>query len=291
VLRDVVRPAVDTALRSGAASRWFFIRYGDPDWHLRLRLQGQPDRLHAEVLPALQAAAAPLLGDGRLSRLQLDTYEREIERYGGAEGIGLAERLFQADSDAVLALAEFLGEDARGDVRWRLALAGMDLLLTDLGFDLDTRRAVMRRTRDQFAAEFHADAAFKHQLAARFRSERRGLEALLDGSPGDDARLARGLGAFRRRSDALAPMAAELNACSRAGRLSGSLEELAPSFLHMHANRLLRSAQRPQELVLYEFLARLYDSRAARARRGFVSANHFSQEGLTGLAREPWHSP
>jgi hypothetical protein len=46
--------------------------------------------------------------------------------------------------------------------------------------------------------------------------------------------------------------------------LSPSLMEVAASYLHMHANRLLRSAHRAQEMVLYDFLARLYESRAAR---------------------------
>jgi hypothetical protein len=32
----------------------------------------------------------------------------------------------------------------------------------------------------------------------------------------------------------------------------------------MHANRMLRAAARAQELVLYDFLHRLYESRAAR---------------------------
>jgi hypothetical protein len=32
----------------------------------------------------------------------------------------------------------------------------------------------------------------------------------------------------------------------------------------MHANRLLRSAQREHELVLYDFLSRLYASEARR---------------------------
>jgi hypothetical protein len=36
----------------------------------------------------------------------------------------------------------------------------------------------------------------------------------------------------------------------------------------MHANRMLRSTQRAQELVLYDFLDRLYESRAARIRKG-----------------------
>jgi hypothetical protein len=66
----------------------------------------------------------------------------------------------------------------------------------------------------------------------------------------------------------LVPIVDELRSCARAGRLTVPLPELAVSYLHMHANRLLRSAHRAQELVLYDFLARLYESRAARAPRG-----------------------
>jgi hypothetical protein len=92
----------------------------------------------------------------------------------------------------------------------------MDLLLTDLGFDLNTRRTILRRMRESF------------------------------------------------RSKGLAPVMTELQTGAAAGRLSVPLLELAPSYLRMHANRLLRSAQRPQELVLYDFLRRYYESRAAR---------------------------
>jgi hypothetical protein len=35
----------------------------------------------------------------------------------------------------------------------------------------------------------------------------------------------------------------------------------AASYLHLHANRLLRSAHHAQEVILYDFLARLYESR------------------------------
>jgi hypothetical protein len=68
------------------------------------------------------------------------------------------------------------------------------------------------------------------------------------------------------RSDRLAPIAAALREREEAGQLV--VADLALSFAHMHVNRLLRSAQRRQELVLYEFLDRLYESRAARARSG-----------------------
>jgi thiopeptide-type bacteriocin biosynthesis protein len=208
-----------------------------------------------------------LLNDGRLSRIQLDTYQREVERYGGADGILLAERLFQADSEAAIAVIELLAEDARGDLRWRLSLVGMDLLLRDMGFELEERLAIIRKTRDAFAAEFHADAEFARQLAAKFRPERKTLEALLAPASVADAPLAAAVEILRHRSQRLAPVMAELAACAQAGRLSLSLAELAASYLHMHANRLLRSAHRAQELVLYDFLMRLYQSQAAFAQR------------------------
>jgi thiopeptide-type bacteriocin biosynthesis protein len=268
LLKDVIRPIVELASRSGAADRWFFVRYADPDWHLRVRFHGEPARLRDEVLPGLQSAARAALDDGRAWRLQLDTYEREVERYGGARGIELAERIFHADSEAVLAMVERLPEDPRGETRWRLALLSMDRLLEDLGLDLDARCAIARRTRDAFASGSFAEAGFRRRVGEKFRAERRGLMALLDAGPTTDPRLAPGLEVLRLRSGWLAPVLAELKSGVRAGRLTVPPAELAVGYLHMHANRLLRSAHRAQELILYDFLARLYESWAARAARG-----------------------
>jgi hypothetical protein len=49
-----------------------------------------------------------------------------------------------------------------------------------------------------------------------------------------------------------------LTVCQRAGCLSVPLPVIARGLLHMHVNRLLRSAHREHELVLYDFLARHY---------------------------------
>ena len=268
VLRDVVGPAVQELLRSGAAEGWFFIRYGDPDWHLRLRFYGDPEKLRTEAFPALQSAVAPLLNDGRLWRLQLDTYEREVERYGGACGIVLAERLFHADSDAVLEILELLEEgDAGAEERWRLALRGIDALLADFQFDLATKRAMLKHLREAFVKEFRADEKLKAQLSDKFRKERTSLETLLDPARDAESPLAPGFAVLRGRSARLAPIIAELQRCERAGQLSAPLAEIATSYLHMHVNRILRAAHRAQELVLYDFLAHLYESQAARAGR------------------------
>ncbi len=264
VLNHVVGPLVRSSLASGAADAWYFIRYADPDWHLRLRLHGEPGRLYAEVLPGLEAAAAPLLEMEQLWRMQLDTYEREVERYGGDRGIELAEQLFAADSQAVLTILGSLWGDAGLDLRWRLAMAGIDLLFEDLGLTLEEKRSVARRARENLGREFAIDGNFRGRVSERYRAERARLEALLDPGQAPPTPLAAGLEALRRRSLQLAPVTAELRQLSQAGHLSPTLADIARSFAHMHVNRLLRSAHRAQELVLYELLDRAYSARAGR---------------------------
>jgi thiopeptide-type bacteriocin biosynthesis protein len=262
VLRDTVAPLV--AAVAGAVDSWFFVRYADPDWHLRVRFHGEPEQLQREVLPRLAAAAAAALADGRVWRFQLDTYERETERYGGDAGVALSEQLFYADSDAALGILETLRGDAGADARWRLALRGMDQLLDDLQLSLDEKLALMRGCRRAYGAEFRAEGLLERQLGERFRKERRVLEALLDRGRDADGPLAPGLAMLHVRSARLRPIAATLRAEIAGARVHAPLPELAASWLHMHANRLLRSAARAHELVLYDFLERLYDGQRSR---------------------------
>lgn len=268
LLTLTLAPVLRRLTATGAVSQWFFLRYGDPDWHLRLRLHGAPERLYAEALPMLQAACASALASGDGWKLQLDTYEREVERYGGPVGVTLSEQLFAADSEAVLSLLEAHPGDAGASLRWRLALLGMDTLLEALGLSLDQKLAVTSRCREGFGTEFRVDARFEDQLSQRFRKERKELESMLDAAATDEGPWRAGHDILARRGARLRPFAEQLQEAEREGRLSLPLTGLAESFLHMHVNRLLASDQRPQELILYDFLARLYRSRLARASEG-----------------------
>ncbi|MBW8876816.1 MAG: lantibiotic dehydratase [Acidobacteria bacterium] len=268
LLREVVAPVAREALAEGTADSWFFIRYGDPEWHLRLRFHGRPAELGGRLLPRLHAELDPRLADGRLWKVQLDTYEREVERYGGPEGMLLAESIFEADSDAVLAIVEMLEGDEGADVRWRIALRGADMLLTDLGLEGEERTRTMRVMKEGFGREFGGGKGLRVQLDQKFRKEGRSLAPLLDPAGDEASELAPALAVLRRRSERLAPLCAELRARAVAGRLNQSVADLAPSFIHMHVNRMIRSAARAHELVLYDFLFQLHESRAARARKG-----------------------
>src|SRR5947209_14135137 len=82
-LLESIKPLVEDVLARGEADSWFFIRYGDPQWHVRLRFHGSPKILSAQVLPRLWEAVNAEVAQEKIVRMQFDTYEREIERYGG----------------------------------------------------------------------------------------------------------------------------------------------------------------------------------------------------------------
>ncbi len=85
----------------GGVDRWFYLHYGDPQPHLRLRLHhagGTGERSVAALATRLE----DLLARGVLVRYAFDTYRPELERYGGADAIEPAEILFHHDSRRVL---------------------------------------------------------------------------------------------------------------------------------------------------------------------------------------------
>jgi thiopeptide-type bacteriocin biosynthesis protein len=266
ILTDVVRPLVESTMSSGVADSWFFIRYADPEPHLRLRFHGDRLRLSGELLPTLESTFASLVGDGRIARWQLDTYVREVERYGGDAGILLAERVFQADSDCVLDIVASTSGDAGLTWRWKLGVCGADQLLDTLGMDLSQKRAWARLQRDAFAEEFHVDGRLKQQLGDKYRAVRSELDDILRLANAPEAGQYPALVALQRRTRRLMPIVDELQAYAAGGGLGGaSVAELASSYVHMHLNRLLRSAHRFQELVIYEMLDRLYRAQVARS--------------------------
>ena len=263
VLREIVAPLRRVALERGVADRWFFVRFSDPHPHVRLRLHGDPAGLVATVIPALRDTSEPLLRDGTLRRLQIDTYEREIERYGGDDGMLLAERLFHEDSEAVLEIVNGLAGDAGARARSRLALAGIDRMLDAFGLDLAAKRTAVAGLRDAIGRDVRADKRLHVQLGDSFRRDRRELTRLIDGAVEDDA-LRAGLEILDQRSARLAPIAAELAALAAGGRLSMEPISIVPSHVHMFVNRITRSQHKRQEFVLYDYLGRIYESRAAR---------------------------
>lgn len=235
VLAELVLPVVAAA----TVDDWHFLRYADPRWHLRARLHGAPRVVLREVLPALREAAEDWLADGRIVDLQVGTYRREVGRYGGASGVVIAERMFTADSMCVAQLCAVIGAaDDPEEARWRIAAVGISALVADLV--PEQMPATLTAMRDDFLYRVGAVGLTAHAAALAERFADVDL---------DDARAV-----VRERSARLAPLVEELRVLERAGRLARPIASMAPSFVHMFANRLLRGFALEQELVLYELL-------------------------------------
>ena len=234
------------ATSAGLSDGWFFLRYADPDPHLRVRFHGEPAALLGPLLQQICDWASELVADGACTRFALDTYEREVERYGGEDGMRAAEAIFTADSPAV---AGMLRLSRQGELPFdltTLAAVSVDDLLQSLGLDAEQRAQVYRHPEAgsrQDGEEYRRRKGELRQLLGR-----RG--ALAD-TPGGDA-LAELL-AVRR--SALAPTAALLASLERDGALQRPRARLCRSYLHLHANRLL-GVDLEQEQRVVELLRR-----------------------------------
>ncbi|WP_246127218.1 lantibiotic dehydratase [Embleya hyalina] len=113
--------------------RWFFIRYRDPEPHIRIRLHGDPDRLRERVLPELARRVRAMRTAGVLRTMALDVYEPETERYGGSHALAAAEHLFTLDSRSVLAQLGLRGRGGLAVPNEVLIAVNHALLLEGLG--------------------------------------------------------------------------------------------------------------------------------------------------------------
>jgi lantibiotic biosynthesis protein len=261
LLRTVVGPFARQMVHARLVSHWFFLRYTDPDPHLRVRLCGAPAVLQREVWPRLAELLQPELDQATLARVQLDTYSRELERYGGDAGIELAERLFWADSESALDLVEALQTpmDGNGGLeRLISAIAAVDVIFGALQFPIAQRRQIL--------ASMSLGPADRRKIWGEWhRRNRSALTAALtrDAPVNGDARRSQILATFDHR---VRPIGEALLLVERGGGLSRPRTELVRSYAHMCINRIVSPAQvrSGAEPLCYDALGRHYQSLLAR---------------------------
>jgi len=259
LLTGPVTELCQQALATGAADDWFFLRYADPDPHLRVRFRGRSERLIGELVPRVCVWAQGLLGDGLCTRLCFDTYDRELERFGGTAGTAAAEAIFGADSRAVIEMLRLSREGLLEMDMTFLAVLSIDELLTGLGSSEAER---LDWYRERVSSRIVAGDEYR-----RRKNMLRGLlgdPEQIRSQPGGDA-LARVLAARRNE---LEKIGRRLDALTAAGELFQPKSVLFRSYVHLHCNRLLAGDQSAEERVLGVL---------ARTRYGLNQAPYFSR--------------
>jgi thiopeptide-type bacteriocin biosynthesis protein len=244
----------ENAVAAGLADSWFFIRYSDPDPHIRLRFHGSPRRLTGQLFANVCDWAGELMAEGLCLRFAFDTYDPEIERFGGAAGLAAGESLFSADSRASARLLHELKRKIWPHDEITLLALGIDDLLAALGLDQAER---LRWYRDQTNARGAETGAEFRQRKNVLRSVLGQPRQFLAGFPGGSEIAS----ILAQRREALAPVAGRLRELAGQNLLRHPLGVLCASFVHLHLNRM-SSAGSPSEQRLLSLLLRTSESLA-----------------------------
>ncbi|HAS44036.1 MAG TPA: hypothetical protein DCS93_26395 [Microscillaceae bacterium] len=262
ILTEVIKPFTEQLNQIGLLKQWFFIRYYDEPQggHLRLRFRSNDNGL---VLRKFNEVLQPFFEENLITSFQVDTYKRELERYGAAN-MANSEQLFFCDSQTVTQLLDLLDlEDPEAATyRWQMALVGVDYLLSDFGYNLPQKKRIMENISTGFHREFGVDKQAKKQLSDKFRTHRQTIRDLMIDL--ENTSLEPVAEIFKARSEYLAPVAMLVKELETKGTLEVDRDSLIGSYLHMFLNRLFSIKQRMQEMVIYDLLFQHYRSENAR---------------------------
>ncbi len=275
LLAETLPPLLAQLREDNLLKRWFFIRYSEHGWHLRLRFQAQTLAAAGDMRGQILDALGAWVKRGVAWRLDEGSYARELERYGGHSGMANAESLFETDADAVVRVLRE-GLDATARSAWSLAcmVFHYDVLLPDP----ELRRSAVRLSRDAFerehcGAKTEARRAMRQAIGRRYRELGANLieraaqlaalaadetsDLLRTSGPSHDVPSMPGAAAFLAWAQAARPGLETYRQRIESGEWPLSAAALARSLVHMHVNRMTRSFQRQTEYVLYEFLDRI----------------------------------
>lgn len=113
--------------------QWWFLRYQDPEPHLRLRIRLRGADVFGETAQRVGAWVAGLRRLGLIGQVQLDTYYPETGRFGGGAAMAVAESVFAADSAAAIAQLTHTGRGGNPHQRAVIAASLVDLATSFTG--------------------------------------------------------------------------------------------------------------------------------------------------------------
>ncbi|RZT97554.1 thiopeptide-type bacteriocin biosynthesis protein [Ancylomarina subtilis] len=237
----------------GLIERFFFIRYSDPHAHIRLRLFLSNQDALLDTMSSMNEIFAPLVQSDVIHKLQLDTYERELERYA-IESIEISEKLFCAESRLIL---QFMRNNENYEERLFFVIALIDNYLTLFEFDFNTKKAFFQKLKDAFGSEFNINNPLKRQIESKYRNYRNIIDQYLFAD-----KSASITNLLSLDNHVIKKYISEILEIQSGNKYT--IESIIQSHVHMLMNRVFRADQRLYELLVYDFMWRAYKSRIAR---------------------------
>ena len=242
-------PIIEQLKAQRLIEKWFFIRYSDPDSHLRIRfLVTQPEAI-ATIISTFHPVFEKLLVNHLVWKVQTDTYKRELERYGEATMVA-SETLFGYHSELIVAYLK-LKPNFEVVTELLFGLFTIHRFLESFQLSSAEKYELMRQLQLNFKREFNADAITNKELDKQYRKREAEITTVLL------SKTASPFGVFTpflesnlTQTSLLIPKIKML--------IEIPLFDFLSSNIHMMVNRQFTSRQRQYELLIYDHLYRFY---------------------------------
>ncbi len=261
ILLDNIASLIIKLKEEKLINKWFFIRYNDPDFHLRLRLNLCNKKDTGKVINEVFSCLSTPYNDGFIWKIQADVYQREIERYG-ANTISLVEGIFSDNSDFSLMILSLVNGTVNEDrIRWLCLLKATDTMLSHFGYTLKAKEALLEKIKNSFLSEFGGEKETKKIVNKKYREYYKEIyNVIKNGSSESFSGWQKVDDILDRHFTRSKSHIAMLLHFKNTGELEVEFNALVWSIIHMMFNRLIRSKQRKHEMVLYNFMHKYYQT-------------------------------
>lgn len=240
--------------------KWFFIRYHDPEPHIRLRFllrKNDGNIPFQEVVDCINKHLEPAFKKNAVFRIAYDTYERELQRYGD-DNIEICESIFYIDSESTLLLLPVFEQREGSHLRWLTGMLGTDHLFAAFGLNIHQRISLLLRLRDAFLLEFSGYDKLKYKLDSKYREHRSRIKSFFDSQDHNDTAV------YSTLNNRLYAIQKAIDPMKHPHLADHCLHDLLSSLSHMNINRLFNDKQREHEMTIYHFLIKHYISTTKR---------------------------
>lgn len=250
LLRDIY-PLIEELHRSSVISHFYFVRYSDPAYHLRLRLKFPNPNNSIFVLNTISEKLRSICHHRYLAKFVVDTYNREVERYE-FPGIEHAESVFSYNSRDILTLLQNIENDYQK--RWLGGIKIMDKYLSMFKQSLKDKYELYQQTYLNLLTEFFSDTA-KEELKRLYRKELGDINKVMT----DDLVLSFPVTQLYTESKLSA--ISVINNMNEIDPNPEAFKKFLMDIMHMHYNRLFKIKQRAHEFTIAYMMSNFYKSK------------------------------
>lgn len=231
---------------------FFYIRYEDPDFHIRLRFKIKSIDNLVEIIKVFNQLLSKKSWANQISDFQIDTYKREIERYG-KETIELVEQLFCIDSIRVLQLMKFPATSEK-EIRWLLGIYTIHYYFDLFDVPIETRLEIIKRTVVSFKAEFNINSSgYSKVMLKKYKADRNTINGFFFDQKKDYNEY------FKMNKKFFAVQKEIANSILKQKNKENKIEDLVSAIIHMSINRIFVYDFRLSEMLSYEYLLKFYN--------------------------------